>query len=187
MSGKIYTKTGDAGQTGLFSGERISKTDPLIAACGTVDELSSHLGAALAARPSQRVAEVIAPMQNLLIELAADLATLPGSREIRRVGSKDIERLEKQIDETCSQLPPLHEFLPPGGTPAAAQIHIARTVARRAEREALCASATHPLNHQALVFLNRLSDLLFVLARMENALESEANALTASAPFSPGA
>ncbi len=169
MSGKIYTKTGDGGQTGLYSGERISKTDPLIAACGTIDELNSHLGAALAARPVERVAAELRPLQGLLFELASDLATLPGSRAIRRFSEADIARIEGQIDEITSALPELHEFVPPGGTPAAAQIHIARTVARRAEREALTASEAHPLNHRALVFLNRLSDLLFTLARLENA------------------
>lgn len=168
MSGKIYTKTGDAGQTGLYSGERVSKTDPLIAACGTIDELNSHLGAALAAWPKERVAEVLRPLQRLLFDLAADLATLPGSREIRRIGEEDISHLERNIDAISQSLPPIHEFIPPGGTPAAAQIHIARTVARRAEREALAASAIHPLNRQALVYLNRLSDLLFELARLEN-------------------
>lgn len=169
MSGKIYTKTGDGGQTGLYSGERISKTDPLITACGTVDELNSHLGAVLAARPVERVAAVIRPLQAMLFELGADLATLPGPRKIRRMDETDIQRVECQIDEAASILPELHEFEPPGGTPAAAQIHIARTVARRAERDALVAAASHPLNHRALVFLNRLSDLLFSLARLENA------------------
>lgn len=169
MSGKIYTKTGDGGQTGLYSGERISKTDPLIAACGTIDELNSHIGAALAARPVERVAGVLGPLQRVLIELAADLATLPGAREIRRFGDSDIAEIERQIDELGETLPPLREFLAPGGTAAAAQIHIARTVARRAEREALAAAGTHPLNGHALVFLNRISDLLFVLARVENA------------------
>jgi cob(I)alamin adenosyltransferase len=172
MGGKIYTKTGDRGQTGLYSGERISKTDPLIGACGTIDELNSHLGAALAAQPVERVREALRPIQGLLFELAADLATLPGSREIRRIGEGDIALLEQGIDEAQAALPPLREFLPPGGTPAAAQIHIARTVARRAEREVLAASATHPLNERALVFLNRLSDFLFVLARVENAGKS---------------
>jgi cob(I)alamin adenosyltransferase len=169
MSGKIYTKTGDGGQTGLYSGERVSKTDPLIAACGTIDEVNSHLGAALAARPEERVAAALRPIQGMLFELGADLATLPGSREIRRIGDEDIGELERQIDEATMALPPLRGFVPPGGTPAASQIHIARTVARRAEREALAASAMHPLNDRALVFLNRLSDLLFVLARLENA------------------
>jgi cob(I)alamin adenosyltransferase len=171
MSGKIYTKTGDAGQTGLYSGERVSKTDPLIAACGTIDELNSHLGAALAARPVERIAEALRPLQGLLFELAADLATLPGTRDIRRIGADDIARIERGIDEASGALPPLRDFIPPGGTPAAAQIHIARTVARRAEREALRASEAHPLNEQALVLLNRLSDFLFVLARWENARE----------------
>jgi cob(I)alamin adenosyltransferase len=172
MRGKIYTKTGDGGLTGLYSGERISKTDPLIAACGTIDELNSHIGAALAARPAERVAEALRPIQQWLFELAADLATLPGSREIRRFGEDDIGNLERQIDEATAALPPLHDFVPPGGTPAAAQIHIARTVARRAEREALAAAGSHPLNGRALVFLNRLSDFLFVLARLENSLDS---------------
>jgi cob(I)alamin adenosyltransferase len=172
MSGKIYTKTGDAGQTGLYSGERVSKTDPLIAACGTIDELNSHLGAALAAGPVERVAEQLRPLQGLLFELAADLATLPGSRHIRRIDADDIARIERGIDDASAALPPLRDFIPPGGTPAAAQIHIARTVARRAEREALTASAAHPLNERALVLLNRLSDFLFVLARLENARES---------------
>jgi cob(I)alamin adenosyltransferase len=172
MSGKIYTKTGDGGQTGLYSGERISKTDPLIVACGTIDELNSHIGAALSAQPVERVAGVLVPLQLMLIDLAADFATLPGSREIRRFEDSDIAGIEQQIDELGATLPPLREFVPPGGTPAAAQIHIARTVARRAEREALAASAAHSLNPKALVFLNRLSDLLFTLARVENALQS---------------
>jgi cob(I)alamin adenosyltransferase len=174
MSGKIYTKTGDGGQTGLYSGERVSKTDPLIAVCGTIDELNSHLGAALAALPVDRVAAALRPLQALLFELAADLATLPGSRQIRRIDADDIARLERQIDEAGAALPPLRNFVPPGGTPAAAQIHIARTVARRAEREALEAAMAHPLNDRALVFLNRLSDFLFELARLENSPVSPA-------------
>jgi cob(I)alamin adenosyltransferase len=168
---KIYTKTGDLGETGLFSGERVQKSHPLVAAYGTSDELCSHLGVVVAHEPAPAVQAILVSLQGSLFDLGADLATPLGTREIPRISEVEIRELEGIIDHLSAQLPPLRAFILPSGTPAAAHLHVARTVARRNEREVAAAAATTPINPNALIFLNRLSDLLFLLARYENHLQ----------------
>ncbi|GAB4181176.1 MAG: cob(I)yrinic acid a,c-diamide adenosyltransferase [Terrimicrobiaceae bacterium] len=168
---KIYTRTGDSGDTGLFSGQRVSKGHSLVEAYGTVDELNSALGLAGAMTKESEISDVVSRLQELLFEVGADLATLPGGREVRRLGAREISQLEEGIDRMTAGLPVKHAFILPGGTPAAAQLHVARTVCRRAERDvARSIGEGLPVNPLAMAFLNRLSDYLFVLARRENQL-----------------
>lgn len=168
---KIYTKTGDLGETGLFSGERVSKAHPLVAAYGTSDELCSHLGVVLAHEPSPAVRDIVVRLQGTLFDLGADLATPIGTRDVSRISKIEIQELEDIIDRLSAELPPIRAFVLPSGTPAAAHLHVARTLARRNEREVAAAAAVAPVNPDTLIFLNRLSDLLFVLARYENHLQ----------------
>ncbi len=166
----IYTKTGDKGATGLFSGERVSKTHPRVAAYGTVDELNSILGVVQAFAPREPVREALGRVQVLAFDLGGDLATVPDAAWKPRITEEHVQWLEKEIDRIVAELPRLRAFLLPGGSPAAAHLHVARTVCRRAEREALHAATTEQIPPMALIFLNRLSDFLFVLARFENHL-----------------
>ncbi len=163
---KIYTRTGDDGSTGLFSGERVAKTHPRIEACGTLDELNSLLGVAAASDPAEAVGEDLRRIQNELFSLGAAL----GSRQPPPAGLPDPAWLEGRIDAMTADLTPLKNFILPGGTPAAAQIHVARSVCRRAERCLIALGETEPVPPQAVVYLNRLSDFLFTLARFENHL-----------------
>jgi cob(I)alamin adenosyltransferase len=162
---RIYTRTGDDGTTALGDGTRVPKTSPRIEAYGTVDELNAVLGVCweLAAEPLRaRLRQV----QNDLFDLGADLCVpLSAKSGVARIGAARSTRLERWIDEANAPLPPLSSFVLPGGGPLAAQLHVARTVARRAERRGLLLAAAEPVNTQALVYLNRLSDLLFVWSR----------------------
>jgi len=167
---KIYTKTGDRGESGLFSGERVKKTDARMVVCGTLDELNSHLGLALTASPQAKTARRIEMLQPMIFELGTDLATLFKEAAIARISSTQISCLEAEIDAMTAALPQLKSFIIPGGSPCASQLHVARTVCRRAEREAVLAAETSAIPQDDLVFLNRLSDYLFVLARHENSL-----------------
>lgn len=168
---KIYTKTGDAGTTGLFSGERVGKGHSLVEAYGTVDELNSALGLAAALTKEDAIAGLVVCVQRSLFSVGADLATLPGGREIRRVGAEEIAELETEIDRVTELLPGKHAFILPGGTPAGAQLQVARTICRRAERAvARSISEGLPVNPMAMAWLNRLSDYLFMLSRYENRL-----------------
>jgi cob(I)alamin adenosyltransferase len=165
---RIYTRTGDAGTTGLVDGSRLSKADARMAAIGDVDEANSAIGLARAAGAGAHDA-MLARIQNDLFDLGADLAT-PGEMEgaLRIVGPQ-VEWLEAQIDRLNDPLPPLTSFILPAGEPLAAALHLARAVTRRAERSAVAADhAGAGLNVQALAYLNRLSDLLFVAARAVN-------------------
>jgi cob(I)alamin adenosyltransferase len=159
---KIYTRTGDGGTTGLANGERIAKADDRVAAFGDIDETNSALGLLLTEpdvpAPMQAI---IARIQHELFELGAELS-LPGYRTI---AAEHVTRLERDLDELNEKLPPLEEFVLPGGTRAAATCHLTRTICRRAERSAWAASALTDLNPELLRYLNRLSDLLFVMAR----------------------
>lgn len=159
---KIYTRTGDDGTTGLASGERIGKTDPRVAAFGDVDETNSALGLLLA-EPDvpPAIAAPLTRIQHELFEIGAELS-LPG---YRKIGAEHVAQLEHDLDRLNEDLPPLKEFVLPGGTRAAAVCHLARTICRRAERSAWAAAALTPLNPALLGYLNRLSDLLFVIAR----------------------
>ena len=173
---KIYTRTGDAGETGLVDGSRVSKADSRMAAIGDVDEANSAIGVALAAAVAEPWQGMLARIQNEMFDLGADLAT-PGddfepSDMVLRVTADQVARLEDEIDEMNAQLEPLTSFILPGGAPAAAAVMLARAVVRRAERMAVAAAAETSLNPQALAYINRLSDHLFVMARAINANES---------------
>ena len=162
---RIYTRTGDDGTTALGDGTRVPKTSPRIEAYGTVDELNAVLGVCweLAAEPLRAQ---LRQVQNDLFDVGADLCVPLAARSgVARIGAARSQRLEGWIDEANAPLPPLQSFVLPGGGPLAAQLHVARTVARRAERRALVLAATEPVNANALIYLNRLSDLLFVWSR----------------------
>jgi cob(I)alamin adenosyltransferase len=168
---KIYTKTGDAGETSLFDNSRVSKADARVDAYGEVDELNAGLGAARAAGLDEDLRDVVETIQQELFAVGARLAD-PSSRIAGRVtkavvGEVAIARLEQTIDTLEAELPPLRKFILPGGSPAGALLHLARTVCRRAERRvvALGADAVEPA---VVIYLNRLSDLLFVMARAAN-------------------
>ncbi len=167
---KIYTKTGDDGTTSLFSGGRVLKSHLRVEAYGTVDELNSALGLARAFQPSAPVDGWLAQVQRQLFHLGADLATpLDAHREwVVRLDAAAIAWLEARIDDMTAALPPLTNFILPGGSPAAAQLHVARTICRRAERLVVALQEYEAIGDHALVYLNRLSDFLFVLARYEN-------------------
>lgn len=167
---KIYTKTGDKGDTSLFGGQRVPKDAMRIEAYGTIDELNSILGRVLAENPDERISEIITGIQKELFALGADLATplAAESKLVRRFEPKDAHKLEKWIDDLESRLKPLKSFILPGGSVVAAQIHVARTVCRRAERIVVRLSRNEDIGNGITVYLNRLSDLLFVLARYAN-------------------
>tara|TARA_R110000868_G_scaffold37111_15_gene131672 strand:+ start:685 stop:1230 length:546 start_codon:yes stop_codon:yes gene_type:complete len=166
---KIYTKNGDAGETSLYGGQKVSKNSIRISAYGTVDELNSVLGIALSNSPTQKTNEYLNTIQEQLFVLGADLAT-PISNKVRinRISDSEINFLELAIDEMEDQLPPLKNFILPGGTKAGSVIHFARTVCRRAERETVECSTKEEVSTHSIIYLNRLSDFLFVLGRFEN-------------------
>lgn len=166
---KIYTKTGDKGLTSLFGGQRVYKSHSRIDAYGTVDELNSVLGIARTAQPHQPIETLLERLQNDLFVLGADLATpTGGKRKIQRIGQAHIQQLEQDIDTLETALPTLQTFILPGGTPCAASLHLARTVCRRAERSCFICGQSEIISSEALIYLNRLSDLLFVMARFQN-------------------
>jgi cob(I)alamin adenosyltransferase len=167
---KIYTRTGDDGSTGLFSGGRVAKTHPRIEACGTIDELNSHLGVAASSRPAEAVAEALRTVQNDLFSLGADLASCV--EKPSTLSEESVAWLEGRIDSMTAELEPLRNFILPGGSPAAAHIHVARAVCRRAERRVIAIEEDIPAI--AKTYLNRLSDYLFTLARYENHLQGVA-------------
>jgi cob(I)alamin adenosyltransferase len=171
---KIYTKTGDHGETGLGDGRRVPKNHPRVTAYGSVDELNAALGLALAAvrDPSAERQQLLQSIQNDLFDVGADLCLPetpdePPGKNLR-VTAAQAQRLEHAIDKWNEPLQPLRSFVLPGGSAAAAWCHFARTVCRRAERDVVTLSGTEPVNPQVIVYLNRLSDLLFVLGRVEN-------------------
>jgi cob(I)alamin adenosyltransferase len=167
---RIYTRGGDRGETSLGDGSRVSKLDCRIGAFGAVDELNSQLGVALAGELEVGLREVLARVQNELFDVGADLAVPYGVGDGRlRVDDAAIAALETACDRFNAELPELRSFVLPGGTEAAARLHVARAVCRRAEREALTASQELDVNPLVLVYLNRLSDLLFIAARYANA------------------
>src|SRR5436190_1741794 len=167
---KIYTKSGDKGDTGLGDGSRVRKDHPRVAAFGEVDELNAVLGLIHAYCPDLADRDLLRRIQNDLFDVGADLCVPPaeGEENCLRVIAEQYERLERAIDRLNEGLQPLHSFVLPGGTPAAAWLHLARTVCRRAERAVVTLTHTEKVNPHALVYLNRLSDFLFVLARVAN-------------------
>jgi cob(I)alamin adenosyltransferase len=170
---KIYTKTGDDGETGLYGGKRVSKDSLRIDAYGTVDELNAHLGVIRALPPRPEIDRELAIIQNDLFVLGADLAT-PAEKitgNIQRIQNVQTTRLEERIDQIDPLLSPLRAFILPGGSPVAAELHSARTICRRAERLVVRLSHEEPIGREPIVYLNRLSDFLFVIARYSNHLE----------------
>jgi cob(I)alamin adenosyltransferase len=163
---RIYTRTGDAGTTGLVDGSRVSKADPLMTAIGDVDEANSAIGVALAMLGAREPAARLLTIQNDLFDLGADIATPAAIDGALRIVPTQVARLETEIDAMNADLAPLTSFILPGGDPAAAALHLARAIVRRAERSAV---AVEGLNAPALAYLNRLSDWLFVAARAVNA------------------
>jgi cob(I)alamin adenosyltransferase len=166
---KIYTRGGDAGETSLGDGARVSKLDARITAFGTVDEVNAALGVVLAGDCPAEMRDVLERVQNELFDLGADLSVPMEDSARLRVTQQQVDALEDDCDRFNAHLPELKSFVLPGGTATAAQLHVARTVCRRAEREAIAAAASVGVNPLALVYLNRLSDLLFILARAANA------------------
>ncbi|MBX9881380.1 MAG: cob(I)yrinic acid a,c-diamide adenosyltransferase [Sphingomonas sp.] len=170
---KIYTRTGDDGTTGLVDGSRAAKDSPRLHAIGEVDELNAAIGVAVVALGEGEIAATLRRVQNDLFDLGADLATpgddfAPGPMVLRMIAAQ-VAWLEAAIDALNEALPPLTSFILPGGSPGAAALHVARTIARRAERAAVTTARAEPLNPEALIYLNRLSDYLFVAARTANA------------------
>ena len=168
---KIYTRKGDDGTTALGSGRRVSKDALRIEAYGTVDELNAALGVVAAGEPSGVAPELLARVQNALFDLGASLAVPPGERgrrELPRISEEAIAGLETECDALEAELPPLATFILPGGTPGAAALHVARTVCRRAERRVVSLARDEEVGSGVLRYLNRLSDLLFLMARAEN-------------------
>ena len=167
---KIYTRGGDGGETSLGDGSRASKLDPLVRACGEVDELNSLLGWAQVEARDPRLSRI----QNELFDLGADLSVPFVDDDGKlRLDQAAVDRLEAECDAANAPLSELRSFVLPGGTEAAARLHVARAACRRAEREVLAAAVSRPVNPLASVYLNRLSDLLFVLARAANAGAAE--------------
>jgi cob(I)alamin adenosyltransferase len=167
---KIYTKTGDAGETGLWGGQRVSKDALRVHAYGTVDECNAAIGVARASGLDAGIDELLGQVQNQLFVVGADLATPgQGGASIPRVGPAEIGFLEAQIDALESEMEPLKQFILPGGTVAASHLHLARTTCRRAERWAVSLANEEPISPDVLMYLNRLSDFLFVAARAANA------------------
>jgi cob(I)alamin adenosyltransferase len=168
---KIYTRTGDDGTTGLFGGGRVRKDDSRVEAYGTVDEANAAIGVARVAGLPPSVDAPLAIVQEDLFTLGAELACVPGkeaSMKMRLLDATDAARLEQAIDAAEEGLPPLSSFVLPGGTAGAASLHLARTITRRAERATLAAADEAPIRNELVIYLNRLSDLLFVLARRAN-------------------
>jgi cob(I)alamin adenosyltransferase len=170
---RIYTGGGDRGQTSLGDGTRVPKVDCRIAAFGAVDELNSQLGLVLAVDLPDDMREVLSRIQNELFDLGADLSVPFGVADRLRITHEQIESIERDCDRFNADLPDLTSFVLPGGSEAAARLQVARAVCRRAEREALEAAEELEINQRALVYLNRLSDLLFILARAANAGSGE--------------
>jgi cob(I)alamin adenosyltransferase len=167
---RIYTRGGDKGETSLGDGSRVSKLDGRIEAYGTVDELNAALGVVLAGEVPGELRAVLERVQNELFDVGADLSVPAGVEGRLRVEQSMVDRLESDCDRFNADLPELRSFVLPGGTWAAAGLHVARTICRRAERETLRAAERHELGSLVSVYLNRLSDLLFILARAANAL-----------------
>ncbi len=168
---KLYTKTGDQGDTGLFGGGRVSKASDRVSAYGAVDELNAALGVVRTHALESSLDALLARVQSELFTLGAELATVPGKERnlgIALLDDESVARIERAIDESEAAVEPLKSFVLPGGSPAAAALHVGRTVCRRAEREVVGLAAHEPVRSTLVVYLNRLSDLLFSLARSVN-------------------
>ena len=164
---KVYTRAGDKGETSLVGGARVSKASLRVEAYGEVDELNSVIGLARARTQDQEISEILGMIQNDLFTLGADLAS-PLEIDVPRIDASFVERIEEWADRFLEQTQPLREFILPGGSEAGATLHLARTVARRAERRVVALSENEQLNPETIAYLNRLSDLLFIIARVVN-------------------
>ncbi|MCH8032163.1 MAG: cob(I)yrinic acid a,c-diamide adenosyltransferase [Bacteroidetes bacterium] len=171
---KIYTKTGDKGETGLFGGERVSKNSFRIEAYGTIDELNAFIGLAVIEVSDKSVKDLLQKIQNWLFSIGADLATPDNEKtkklNVFRTTEEYYLYIEKEIDNYEKKLEELRNFILPGGTKGAALLHICRTITRRAERMVVALNSTVKIGNNIIIFLNRLSDLFFVLARFDNAV-----------------
>ena len=168
---KIYTRKGDEGDTSLGGGQRVPKESLRVQTYGTVDELNSHLGVALAMGLCDRLSQVLPEIQNELFDLGSDLCFLEEDKhayQLPQIEARHVDRLEALIDEFQAVVGPLANFILPGGALGSAQLHVARTVCRRAEREVAALSREEAIGALVLAYLNRLSDALFVMARYEN-------------------
>jgi cob(I)alamin adenosyltransferase len=164
---KVYTKTGDAGETSLVSGDRVSKASLRVSAFGDVDELNSAIGVARSFLNEPEMDKILGTIQNELFILGADLAS-PSEIKVPRIDAELVSKIENLIDKLLSELAPLTEFILPSGNQAGAMLHLARTIARRAERVTVALTQVEEINPQALIYLNRMSDFLFVIARVVN-------------------
>jgi cob(I)alamin adenosyltransferase len=174
---RIYTRKGDDGTTGLGGGQRVPKDTLRVAAYGTVDELNSSIGVVLAAQPAQRLVPDLRRIQNELFHLGSDLCFLEEDKQafaLPQIEERHVSALEKLMDELNEIVGPLENFILPGGTQAAGALHVARTVCRRAEREAIALARGEAIGAFVIAYLNRLSDALFVMARYENHERGEA-------------
>ena len=174
---RIYTRKGDDGTTGLGGGQRVAKDAMRVASYGTVDALNSAIGVAVAHGLAPRLAEALPTIQNELFHLGSDLCFLEEDKatfNLPQVAARHVEALEQLIDELNEVVGPLENFVLPGGTPGAAALHVARTVCRRAERDAIALARQEPIGPFVIAYLNRLSDALFVMARYENRLRGVA-------------
>jgi cob(I)alamin adenosyltransferase len=177
---KIYTRTGDDGTTALGGGQRVPKDSPRIEAYGTVDELNSVIGTVMTCGPEARAAQVLRLIQNDLFHLGSDLCILEDDKKKRRapqIEERHVKQLEAYIDELQERLRPLENFILPGGHPCAAHLHVARCVCRRAERRVHSLGRQEAIGAFAVPYLNRLGDLLFVMARHENLTKGEPDVL----------
>lgn len=176
ITARIYTRTGDKGETGLVGGTRVSKDSTRVEAYGSVDEINSALGVARSALSDNEISSVLEELQKDLFVAGADLAGDKGGKggkEVPRITRERVFELERIIDRFESELPPLHVFILPGGSRAGASLHFVRTVTRRAERRIVTLSRKEDINEQLIPYINRLSDLLFVLARVVNHREKQ--------------
>lgn len=170
---KLYTKTGDDGTTGLFGGQRVRKDSLRVEAYGTVDELNASLGLAAVVCKHAELSAILTRLQNELFDLGAVLCTPPGPlpKHIKPITKQHIESAERDIDALCAPLPELTNFILPGGTELAARLHLARCIARRAERIIVALAQQEPAGELVVIYVNRLSDLFFAMARRANQLE----------------
>jgi len=167
---KLYTRTGDGGSTGLFGGQRVDKDAIRVEAYGTVDELNAALGLAVVACDNPQLHAALTRIQSRLFDLGADLCSPASQNKPMTVTDAHVAELESLIDEATDDLPELRNFILPGGTELAARLHLARTIARRAERRVVSLAHSEPVSEAVLPYLNRLNDLLFTLARRANHL-----------------
>jgi cob(I)alamin adenosyltransferase len=174
---RVYTRTGDDGTTALTGGSRVPKDAARVELYGTVDELNATIGLALASGLDAEIATPLAGIQNELFHLGAELSNPAQGSAGPRLGAKHVEALETLMDRLSESLPPLENFVLPGGSPGAAALHVARTVCRRTERLAVATARSEPISEVAIAYLNRLSDALFVAARFENVRKGVADVL----------